>query len=81
MAAKKSTKNKSTAKKTASKKSTSKRTLIAPNGDKRYIKRNAKGQISESDDQGKSLSRDVKMRAKKTVKAGYGDKGDQKRKR
>ncbi|MEO5904675.1 MAG: hypothetical protein ABIQ55_11720 [Gemmatimonadaceae bacterium] len=71
---------KSTAKKSTAKKSTSKRTLIAPNGDKRYIKRNAKGQITESDDQGRSLSADSRKKAKKTVKAGYGDKGDQKRK-
>ena len=64
----------------AAKRGSGKRTLIAPKGDKRYIKRNAKGQISESDDQGKSLSRDVKQRAKKTVKSGgYGDQGDQKR--
>ncbi|MEO6592760.1 MAG: hypothetical protein ABIO52_10580 [Gemmatimonadaceae bacterium] len=54
--------------------------MIAPNGDKRYIKRNAKGQITESDDQGRSLSADSRKKAKKTVKAGYGDKGDQKRK-
>ncbi len=59
------------------KKSSAKRTLIAPNGDKRYIKRDEKGQIKESDDQGKSLSKDVKQHAKKEVKPGYGDKGDQ----
>ena len=44
---------------------------------KRYIRRDAKGQITESDDQGKSLSQDVKKKAKKEVKPGYGDKGDQ----
>ncbi len=48
-------------------------TLIARNGDKRYIKRNEKGQIKESDDVGKSLSQDVKKHAKTEVKAGYGD--------
>lgn len=64
----------------AKKSGSGKRSLIAPKGDKRYIKRNDKGQIKESDDQGKSLSRDVKQRAKKTVKPGYGDQGDQKRK-
>ena len=69
---------KSTSSKTTKQKeSTGKRTLIAPNGDKRYIKRNEKGQIKESDDQGKSLSQDIKKPAKTKVKPGYGDKGDQ----
>ena len=63
--------------KKAAKKSSGKRTTIAPNKDKRYIRRDAKGQITESDDQGKSLSQDVKKKAKKEVKPGYGDKGDQ----
>ena len=63
--------------KSAPKKSSGKRTLIEPKGDKRYIKRNEKGQIKESDDQGKSLSQDIKRKAKTKVKPGYGDKGDQ----
>ncbi|TDH28585.1 hypothetical protein EXU57_00465 [Segetibacter sp. 3557_3] len=58
-----------------------KRTTIAPRGDKRYIKRNEKGQIVESDDVGKSLSRDIKQRAKKRVKPGQGDQGDQSRRK
>ena len=62
------------------KKASGKRELIAPNGDKRYIKRNEKGQITESDDQGKSLSQDIRRTAKTKVKAGYGDKGDQAKK-
>ena len=57
-----------------------KRTTIAPNNDKRYIRRDEQGRISESDDQGRSLSRDVKEKAKTKVKPGYGDRGDQKRK-
>ena len=32
-----------------------KRELIAPRGDKRYIRRDAKGRIKESDDVGRSL--------------------------
>jgi hypothetical protein len=56
-----------------------KRELIDTGTDKRYVRRNAKGQFTESDDVGRSLSQDVKQRAKKTVKAGHGDKGDQKR--
>jgi len=57
----------------------SKRELIAPNNDKRLIRRDEKGRIKESDDLGKSLGRDVKKAAKTTVKSGQGDRGDQKR--
>ncbi len=67
------------ARKTSAKKSSGKRTLIAPKGDERYIKRDPKGRIKESDDQTRSLRADAKKRAKKTVKPGYGDQGDQKR--
>ncbi len=64
-------------KKGAAKKSSGKRTLIAPNKDKRYVKRDARGRFTESDDQSKSLSQDRKKTAKTKVKSGYGDKGDQ----
>ena len=66
--------------KTAGKKRSSKRTLIAPKGDKRYIKRDTKGRIKESDDQSRSLGQDRKKSSKKKVKAGYGDQGDQAKK-
>ena len=59
---------------------TSKRETIAPNGDKRYIRRDEQGRISESDDVGRSLAQDVRKAAKTTVKSGQGDRGDQKRK-
>lgn len=59
---------------------TSKREAIAPNDDKRLIRRDAKGRIKESDDLGKSLSQDVKKHAKTEVKSGQGDRGDRKRK-
>ena len=63
-------------------KSSGKRTLIEPKaGDKRYVRRNAQGQFTESDDVGKSLSQDVKKSAKTKVKPGYGDKGDQPKKK
>ena len=68
------------ASKNAGKKASSKRTLIAPKGDKRYIKRDAKGRIKESDDQSRSLSQDRKKTAKKKVNPGYGDQGDQAKK-
>lgn len=69
----------SSAKKSGAKKSASKRTLIAPKGDKRYVRRSGAGTFKESDDVGRSLSRDSKTKAKKRSKSGQGDKGDQKR--
>jgi hypothetical protein len=64
----------------ATKKSSSKRELIDTGTDKRYVRRDEKGQFKESDDVGRSLSQDVKKSAKTTVKSGQGDRGDQKRK-
>jgi hypothetical protein len=58
----------------------SKRELIDTGTDKRYVRRDDKGQFKESDDQGRSLAQDVKQHAKTTVKSGQGDRGDQKRK-
>jgi hypothetical protein len=57
-----------------------KRELIDTGTDKRYVRRNKKGQFKESDDVGRSLAQDVRRKAKTVVNAGYGDKGDQKRK-
>ena len=57
-----------------------KRTLIEPHkGDKRYIRRDAKGRIKESDNVGRSLAADRRVKAKTAVKAGQGDKGDRRR--
>ncbi len=69
------------AKATKADKSSGKRELIEPKGDKRFIKRDEKGRIKESDDVGKSLGQDVKRHAKKEVKPGYGDQGDQPKKK
>lgn len=55
-----------------------KREQIAPKGDKRYIRRDSKGRIKESDDQSRSLSQDRLKDAKAEVKSGQGDKGDRK---
>ena len=68
---------KGSSKKGTSNKGSGKRTLISPRGDDRYIRRNAEGQITESDDRGKSQAADRRVKAKTTVKPGYGDKGDQ----
>ncbi|MGN6213098.1 hypothetical protein [Parafilimonas sp.] len=61
---------------TTTKKSSDKRSLIAPNGDKRYVKRDAQGRFKESDDVSRSLSADKRQHAKTKSKPGYGDKGD-----
>lgn len=57
-----------------------KRELIDTGTDKRYVRRDKKGQFKESDDQGKSLTTDRRQAAKKAVLPGQGDRGDQKRK-
>lgn len=62
------------------KRGSGKRELIDTGTDKRYVRRDGKGQFSESDDQGRSLAQDVKQKAKTKVKSGQGDRGDQKRK-
>jgi hypothetical protein len=60
-----------------SKKKLPPRELIEPHpGDKRYVRRNPKGQFMESDDLNKSLSQDDRKKAKTPGKPGYGDKGD-----
>lgn len=63
----------------ANKAGSGKRELIDTGTDKRYVRRDKDGQFKESDDQGRSLSQDIKRKAKTTVKSGQGDRGDQKR--
>ena len=58
------------------KRASGKRELIKPNGDARYIRRDAKGRITESDDVGRSLKQDRARSAKTKVKSGQGDRGD-----
>ena len=54
-----------------------KRELIEPHpGDKRYIRRDDKGRIKESDDVSRSLSQDVRKSAKTKAAPGQGDRGD-----
>jgi hypothetical protein len=57
----------------------SKRELIDTGTDKRYVRGDEKGQFKESDDVGRSLSQDIRRKAKTTVKSGQGDRGDQKK--
>jgi hypothetical protein len=56
-----------------------KRELIDTGTDKRYVRRDEKGQFKESDDVGRSLAQDVKQHAKTEVKSGQGDRGDRKK--
>jgi hypothetical protein len=65
----------------AAKAKTSKREEIDTGKDKRYVRRDEKGQFDDAVDVGRSLAKDVKHRAKKTVPAGQGDRGDQKPRR
>jgi hypothetical protein len=55
------------------------RELIDTGRDKRFVRRDEKGQFKESDDVGKSLAADRRRPAKTKVPSGQGDRGDQKR--
>jgi hypothetical protein len=52
------------------------RELIAPKGDKRYVRRK-KGKFTKSqDDVGRSLASDRRKRARRVASKGEGDRGD-----
>ena len=55
---------------------TGKRELIDTGTDKRYVRRDAKGQFKESDDVGRSSAVDQKRDAENKAKKGEGDRGD-----
>jgi hypothetical protein len=55
---------------------TGKRELVNTGKNKSFVRRDAQGRFKESDVTGRSLSRDVRKRAKTKVKPGYGDRGD-----
>ena len=50
--------------------------MIDTGTDKRYVRRDDKGQFKESDDMGRSLGQDVRKDAKTKSKKGQGDRGD-----
>ena len=53
------------------------RELTEPHkGDKRYVRRNKKGQFKETDDVGRSLAQDRRRKAKIAAPRGQGDRGD-----
>ena len=60
-------------------KKVSERELIDTGKDKRFVRRDEKGQFDEVADVGRSLAQDRRHHAKKTVPPGQGDRGDQKR--
>jgi hypothetical protein len=53
-----------------------KRELIDTGNDKRYVRRDDKGQFNEVEDVGRSSAQDQKRDAKSKSKPGQGDKGD-----
>ena len=64
----------------AKKAAKSHRESIDTGTDKRFVRRNEKGQFDEVADVGRSLARDRQQQAKTKVPPGQGDRGDQKRK-
>ena len=59
--------------------SKSHRELIDTGKDKRFVRRDEKGQFDDVTDVGKSIAQDRKQSAKRKVPSGQGDRGDQKR--
>lgn len=60
----------------SAKNSSSARELVAPRGDRRYVRRDEQKQFAESDDAGRSLAADRRQRAKRKIDSGQGDRGD-----
>ncbi|HEU4932960.1 MAG TPA: hypothetical protein VFT48_12845 [Pyrinomonadaceae bacterium] len=61
----------------AKKSTKSHRELIDTGTDKRFVRRNEKGQFEDVADVGRSLARDRQQEAKTKVPPGQGDRGDQ----
>lgn len=57
-------------------KKAAKRELIDTGNDKRFVRRDSKGQFEEVEDVGRSLTQDRRRQAKTASKPGQGDKGD-----
>jgi hypothetical protein len=57
------------------KRKATKRELINTGKDKRFVRRDTGGKFKESDDVGRSLTKD-RQQAKTKVKSGQGDRGD-----
>ena len=74
--AKRATAKRTSAKRSTTKRAAAKRTLLKPKGDARFVRRDAAGRIVESDDVGRSLKADRRVKAKTAAKSGQGDRGD-----
>ena len=70
---------KTTTKRSTARKKAGKRETINTGRDTRYVRRNEGGEFEHVVEKGRSLAQDRRKKAKKTVPAGQGDKGDQKR--
>jgi hypothetical protein len=57
---------------------TGKRELVDTGKNKRFVRRDAKGQFDDVSDVGKSLTQDRRKHARTEVPPGQGDRGDQK---
>lgn len=66
------------AKKTV-KRTTAQRDLVKRKTGSAYAKRTTKGKFKEMDDVGRSQKTDRPRKAKRVVKSGFGDQGDQKK--
>jgi len=62
--------------KSKAKRRSSRRELIAPRGNKRFVRRGKRGQFKESDEVSRSLPADRRRRATTKAKRGQGDRGD-----
>jgi hypothetical protein len=58
------------------KRKAAKRELVNTGTDKRYVRRDSKGQFKESDDVGRSSANDRRRKAKTKARKGQGDRGD-----
>ena len=65
--------------KKAAKRSSAQRDLVRRKKGSAYAKRTKKGKFKEMDDVGRSQKADRPRKAKRTVKSGFGDQGDQKK--
>jgi hypothetical protein len=64
---------------TTAKRGSTKRERLKSRNATFFAKRSSTGRFKEMDDIGRSLKTDRRTKAKRTVKAGHGDKGDRKR--
>nr|ASV46911.1 hypothetical protein [uncultured bacterium] len=62
--------------KSVSRNTAGKRTLVAPRGNKRFVRRDKNGRFKKVVDVGRSLSADRRSKSNRKAKPGQGDRGD-----